>query len=120
MAVKTDAAGEPLRDPTGDYIPATHVGTGEPFDASSPSPIDGTTITNYGHDIGGATILTLTPGYYPGGIQLSGPVSETEGKKIELLPGVYALGGGDGHGGDSGLVVTGGMTPNESKSYRGV
>ena len=46
--------------------------------------------------------LTLTPGYYAGGIDMSTG-------SITLNPGVYAFGGGDGKGGKpAGLVVGGG------------
>jgi hypothetical protein len=108
MAIQTNEAGLPLTDPeTGGYISATHRETGAAFDPTSTAPIDGSTIRDYGQDVGGTMTLTLTPGYYPGGFQLTGP--DTGGKKFKLLPGVYAVGGGDGTGGASGLVIHGGI-----------
>jgi len=108
MPIQTDGAGQPLTDPdTGGYISATHRETGAAFDPTSPAPIDGSTIRDYGQDVGVTTTLTLTPGYYPGGLQLTGP--DAGGRKFKLLPGVYAVGGGDGTGGDSGLVIHGGI-----------
>jgi hypothetical protein len=106
MAIQTDGAGLPLTDPnTGGYMSATN-SAGEAFDPTSPAAMDSSTIRDYGQDVGGTTTLTLTPGYYPGGFQLTGP--DTAGKKFKLLPGIYAVGGGDGTGGDSGLVIRGG------------
>ncbi|MHC4189545.1 MAG: pilus assembly protein TadG-related protein [Planctomycetota bacterium] len=107
MAIQTDGAGQPLIDPnTGGYMSATNRDTGEPFDPTSPAAMDSSTIRDYGQDVGATRTLTLTPGYYPGGFQLTGP--EAGGKKFKLLPGVYAVGGGDGTGGASGLVIRGG------------
>jgi hypothetical protein len=103
IAVKVDPnTGLPLLDPNGDYIQSTGPNN-VTFDASLAEPITGSTISTYGQMVGGTQTLTLAPGYYPGGFKLS------EGNKIKLLPGVYAFGGGNKNGDNSGVVMTGGI-----------
>jgi hypothetical protein len=102
------AYGEALvQDAAGNYIPAIDTDPcsptfGQPFDVVAADPINTGIMNRFGQDIGGVQKLTLTPGYYPGGIKL------TTGNEIKLLPGVYAFGGGNDNGDKSGLVVGGG------------
>jgi len=61
-------------------------------------------------------VLTLTPGHYPGGINIVGAVDANSPKTKVILAGgtdesVYAFGGGST--GDSGLVMTGGTLVGE-------
>ncbi len=96
-AVQVDAAGTPLRDSSGKYIPVAGVNpngtiTSSDVDAGDPGVVN----------IGGVPTLTLAPGYYSGGFRMT----SAGNYKIRLLPGVYAVGGGKP---DAGLVVSGGM-----------
>jgi hypothetical protein len=94
MAIEVDEAGEPVLD-EGQYIDAGYV-------ASSAEPITGSVIKDYGRTISGIPTMTLTPGYYPGGIRI------TTGNKVKMLPGVYAFGGGQRQSDGSGLYSNGG------------
>jgi len=79
------------------------------FDVAAGAPITGTIVNNYyGYKdpTTGRETLFMTPGYYPGGINLSSTSSAS--KTVKMLPGVYALGGGASNGDKSGLVLNGG------------
>jgi hypothetical protein len=93
---------------TGDYVPALNTDPcspnfGLPFNVEAADPITKAVVDNYGQDVDGLQTLILRPGYYPGGVTLNG-------NKLKLLPGVYAFGGGNDNGDNSGLVVTTGST----------
>jgi hypothetical protein len=113
MLVQVDpATGIPLTDADGDYIPATHRETGPAADGNAGVPIRSSIIGDYGQLVGGVRqTLTVTPGYYPGGFdqQNTGASFNT----IKMLPGVYAVGGGSGPPGNSGLVLNGGALDAE-------
>jgi hypothetical protein len=109
MAVQVDDTGLPVKNPaTGDYVPlALSVATGD--------PITSQTIRDFGTNVGGRMTLTLAPGYYPGGISLTS--SGSDFKTIKMLPGVYAVGGGNSNGDNSGLVLTGGALDAEGVMF---
>ncbi|MFC1634045.1 hypothetical protein ACFL5Z_04325, partial [Planctomycetota bacterium] len=95
MAVQVDTAtGIPIINGN-QYIDRGYV-------ASSARPITGSVIAQYGQVVNGIPTITLTPGYYPGGLRL------TSGNKAKLLPGVYAFGGGQSQSDGSGLYSNGG------------
>ena len=112
MVVKVDATtGEPLRDATtGAYIPATDA-KGDPFNVSAANPITSATVRDFGQLIAGRQTLTVTPGYYPGGISQTN--SGTNSNTVKMLPGVYAVGGGASNGDNSGLILMGGALDAE-------
>jgi Flp pilus assembly protein TadG len=106
MVVKVDpTTGEPLKDGTGAYIPATN-SKGKTFNVAAANPITSSTVGDFGQLIGGRKTLTATPGYYPGGFAQTSSGSEL--RTIKMLPGVYAVGGGASNGDKSGMILNGG------------
>ena len=90
--IKNDTTGydvPPIADPFKDLVPPTIPAT----------PIFSQTIDNQMIDANGG-YLKLQPGYYPGGISITGGT-------LELESGTYILGGGYSNGVEAGLVVTG-------------
>jgi hypothetical protein len=82
----------PVEDPLKDIVP--------PDIAAMPKGKEGEKEYGVNDTITGGTHI-LSPGYYPGGIQMTGG-------DITLLPGVYAFGGGTAKNNGPGLVVGGG------------